>query len=111
MRRIVCGLIRLVLREGIFSAAALRMARHERMNTKSRHGFAVSVQKHPTSRISSPDERVECIHCLSPERAKANFPTLALDLYRTSSSRVPSQILNRDASRFSGACDPYRGAV
>ena len=73
------------------------------MNSKARHGIAVSVEEQWPARISPSDEEAQLSHCFFPERTKTNFLTFALDLHRTSSGRVRSQILNRDSSGFTSS--------
>src|SRR5205814_7809298 len=79
------------------------MTRHEFKNSKARHGVTVSVEEQWRVHFSSVYERLKFSHCLPPGRADANFSAFAMNLHRTGSGCVPSQIFNRDSNRLTGS--------
>src|SRR5487761_524503 len=69
---------------------SFRVAHHKGMNSKARHGVAVSVEEQWPAWISTSDETMQFGHRLFPERTKPNFPAFAMNLHGTGSCRVPS---------------------
>ena len=60
---------------------AFRMTRDERVNSEPGNRITKSIEEQGIRGISSPNERSKFSHCLSPEWAEPNFPTLSTYLH------------------------------
>src|ERR1700722_16750018 len=67
-----------------FPRRAFCVTGHERVDSKSCHGIAISIYKQGIEGIASSEERPEFSHCSFPEWAEPNPPAFSMDLHRAS---------------------------
>lgn len=86
-----------------FPRRAFCVTRHERMDSKSCYGIAISIEEQGIGGVPSSDERLEFSHCLFPKWAEPNLPAFSTDLHRASACCVPSQIVDHDLRGLGGS--------
>ena len=63
-----------------FPRCNFRRTCHKLMNSKTRHGVAISVEEQWPARIPSLDKTMQFSHRLFPERTESNLPAFAMNL-------------------------------